>query len=116
MAHPDDAGPAELEAFERLFAAGRYWEAHEALEGPWRESRSELLHGLILAASAWVHVQRGNRRGAAAQARKAEAALAGLGARRTGLDLDGLRERLRALRQAAERGRALPDAPPLRAP
>lgn len=41
------------------------------LEGAWRETGSDFYHGLILYASAFVHVQRGNRHGIAAQLAKA---------------------------------------------
>ncbi len=51
--------PTALEAFVELFNQEAFWESHEVLEGPWRETRSDFYHGLILYASAFVHVQRG---------------------------------------------------------
>jgi predicted metal-dependent hydrolase len=67
--------PEPLRRFAGLFAHGAFWESHEVLEVPWREGRSGFYKGLILLASAWVHVQRGNPRGIAAQLRKAVQAL-----------------------------------------
>lgn len=58
--------------FLDLFNQGRYWDSHEALEPAWRETRSDFYHALILFASAFVHVQRGNRHGIGAQLAKAE--------------------------------------------
>ena len=49
-----------------LYGAGRFWEAHEALEGVWRATHGrerECWQGLILAAAAMLHRERGNRHG-----------------------------------------------------
>ncbi len=107
---PDPTNPPpELARFVDLVNSGNYWESHEVLEAAWRRTRSGLLHGLILAASVWVHYERGNHAGVAAQARKAAAALAGLPDDSLGLDLPGIR---RALDQA-EAWAADPGAPGL---
>ena len=58
--------------FVARFNAEEFWESHEVLERPWREGRSDFYKGLILFASAYVHVQRENPRGVEAQMRKAE--------------------------------------------
>ncbi len=53
-----------------LYNAGRYWEAHEALEAVWRDSRGTarpLWQGLIQAAAAMLHRERGNAHGLAVQ-------------------------------------------------
>ncbi len=68
--------PTAYGEFLELFGRGEFWRAHEALEGAWRAGRSSFFQGLILLASAWVHVQRGNAHGVIAQLRKAERALA----------------------------------------
>jgi predicted metal-dependent hydrolase len=60
------------------------------LEGSWREGRSEFYHGLILYASAFVHVQRGNPRGIVAQFEKAERRLAAYRPAYLGLDVSQL--------------------------
>jgi len=65
---------AELAGFVRsgvaLYNAGRYWEAHEALETVWRASRGPsrpLWQGLIQAAAAMLQRERGNAHGVAVQ-------------------------------------------------
>lgn len=88
--------PRALRQFTELFNAGDYWESHEVLEGPWREGRSPAYHGLILFASAFVHVDRGNRHGVQAQLGKAERRLRGLPSAYLGLDLDYIRAEARA--------------------
>lgn len=78
MSGPGRAGPG-LDASERerlvregvgLFNAGRYWEAHEALEAVWRCTSGPeraIWQGLIQAAAAMLHRERGNRHGLKAQ-------------------------------------------------
>jgi hypothetical protein len=68
--------PAAFEEFVALWNREQFWESHEALEAPWRQSRSVFFKGMILHASALVHAQRGNARGVLAQLRKAEVHLA----------------------------------------
>ena len=50
-----------------LFNAGDYWAAHEALETVWRsiisDDAASVWQGLIQAAAALLHLQRGNRHG-----------------------------------------------------
>ncbi len=77
-ARPPDAGAADPgEPVRRgvaLYNAGRYWEAHEALEIVWRRSAPPergLWQGLIQAAAAMLHRERGNRHGLLAQGRSA---------------------------------------------
>lgn len=75
---------ADLAGFVRagvaLYNAGRYWEAHEALETVWRATRGParpLWQGLIQAAAAMLHRERGNAHGLAAQGEAAVAKLRG---------------------------------------
>ena len=77
-------------AFLERFNAGEFWESHEALEASWRTSGSGFYHGLILFASAFVHVQRGNRHGIAAQLAKADPLLEKHRPHYLGIDVDGL--------------------------
>lgn len=79
--------PAPLRAFVRLFNEGEFWESHEVLEGPWREGGSAFYHGLILFASAFVHVGRENAHGIRAQLGKAERALAPYDPHHLGVDV-----------------------------
>ena len=50
-----------------LFNGGQYWDAHEALERIWRsvpdEEEAKVLQGLIQAAAALLHRERGNSHG-----------------------------------------------------
>jgi hypothetical protein len=51
----------------RLFQEEKYFEAHEVLEGLWRETKDkkrDFYHGLIQLAAALVHFQKGNLHGA----------------------------------------------------
>jgi uncharacterized protein len=56
-----------------FFNAGRYFEAHEAWEDMWRETRGPLrffYQGLVQAAVGLHHLSRGNLNGSMAQLRK----------------------------------------------
>jgi len=59
---PASVHPSAVVAEARhLFNEQRFWEVHEVLEGLWKElkgSEKELVQGLIIAAAAWVHVQK----------------------------------------------------------
>ncbi|HEX8550965.1 MAG TPA: DUF309 domain-containing protein [Abditibacteriaceae bacterium] len=62
---------SHLDVFWRLYRAGHFFAAHEALEDLWRETTGETrqqLHGLIHGAIAREHHVRGNPEGAARQA------------------------------------------------
>ncbi len=63
---PIDRAASAAEAID-LFNSGAYWEAHEALEAIWRsvddESEATVLQGLIQAAAALLHRDRGNQHG-----------------------------------------------------
>jgi uncharacterized protein len=68
---PDDpcSAPLHSQAAQglRLFNAGRYFEAHEALEEAWNEERGnvrELYRGILQIAVAYLHITRGNYNGA----------------------------------------------------
>src|SRR2546426_7324093 len=58
---------AHLIRARELFNAGDYWAAHEALETVWRsiisDDAASVWQGLIQAAAALLHLQRGNRHG-----------------------------------------------------
>src|SRR2546428_2238049 len=67
-----------------LFNSGEYWRAHEALETVWRsiikngdEGAARVWQGLIQAAAALLHRERGNRHGVAAVGTAALEKLAG---------------------------------------
>ncbi|HET7560458.1 MAG TPA: DUF309 domain-containing protein [Limnochordia bacterium] len=86
-AHDGSTFPAALIEFVELFNAERFWESHEVLEQPWRSNRSRFYQGLILMASAYVHVQRGNPIGVRKQLLKTRRRLAGLPKSYLGIDL-----------------------------
>ncbi len=87
--------PAPLRRFVELFNAHEFWECHEVLEVPWRAHRSEFYHGLILYASAFVHVQRGNPHGVGAQLRKARVVLEPYAPSYLGIDVAGILDHCR---------------------
>lgn len=97
--------PEPLLTFRDLFREGRYWESHEALEDAWRESGSELYHGLILYASAFVHAARDNAHGIVAQLDKTLDTLSDHPDAYLGVDVAAIREHARACRRRVEGAR-----------
>jgi predicted metal-dependent hydrolase len=64
---PASGGASPLDRFLALYAAGRFYDAHEALEERWRRSEDpamRFLQGLIQWAVAFEHHRRGNAHGA----------------------------------------------------
>ncbi len=94
--------PAALEQFVCLFNQEAFWHSHEVLEDPWREHGSEFYHGLILYASAFVHVQRGNAHGVRAQLVKAERALQAFRPSYLGVDVESILGHAAVCRKAVE--------------
>jgi predicted metal-dependent hydrolase len=94
------------------FNAGSFWESHEILEAAWRETGSDFYQGLILFASAFVHVRRANRHGVRAQLAKAARRLGGYRPSYLGVDVDAVLDAADAARRAVEVG-ILPVAPDL---
>jgi uncharacterized protein len=93
-----------------LFNAGRFFDCHEVWEEVWkRASGAEKLfyQGMIQAAVAILHAQRGNQRGARSTWDKARAKLDPLPAAHMGVALDELREAVPAFIAGALSGRAL---------
>jgi predicted metal-dependent hydrolase len=105
---PDAIDPAYAE-FLDLFNRGRFWDSHEALETAWRRTGSDFYHALILFASAFVHVDRGNRHGIAAQLGKAEPLFQRYRPAYLGLDIDRMIEHSATCRQLVAEN---PDVPP----
>jgi uncharacterized protein len=93
--------PRELARFIALFDAGRHWDSHEALEGPWRDHRSPFYQALIILASAYVHLERRNPRGVKAQMEKALRYLAPYPERYLGFDVRELVRRADGARRVA---------------
>lgn len=84
-----------------LFNAGEYWLAHEALETVWRfiisdgdEAAARVWQGLIQAAAALLHQQRGNRHGVTVVGQSALDKLAGPQRSDVEVETVGFREQL----------------------
>jgi hypothetical protein len=105
--------PGALEAYLRHFAAGAFFEAHEDLEGPWRERDGDpFLQGLILFAAAHVKLQRGGAAGAARHFRSALRYLQPYAPAYAGLDVAAVCRHAH-LAAAALAPYVAPGAPPL---
>ncbi len=90
-----------------LFNAGRFFEAHEALEDAWRAEvhpGRALYQGLLQAAVVCLHLQRGNLRGARKVYRRCMRHLAPLPAVCRGVAVGRLRDDLARLMEAALHG------------
>ncbi len=93
-----EARCADFERGIELFNAGRFFEAHEAWERVWLRSSGEeklFYQGLIQAAAALLHAERGNPRGAQSMYAKARARLDPFPDRYMGIALGELRAGLR---------------------
>jgi predicted metal-dependent hydrolase len=102
-----------------LFNEGRFFECHEAWEEIWKRSDGDLklfYQGLIQAAVAILHAQRGNLEGARSLYDKASAKLAPIPHEHMGLAVGELRVELRQFVEVACRadGSVLPNPPRLR--
>ncbi|HUG41593.1 MAG TPA: DUF309 domain-containing protein, partial [Longimicrobiales bacterium] len=95
--------------FLDLFNRGEFWESHEALEAAWRATGSEFYHALILFASAFVHVRKGNRHGIAAQLGKAEPLFERRRPHYLGIDVDALLAHSAICRHLVAENRDAPD-------
>jgi predicted metal-dependent hydrolase len=102
-----------------LFNEGRFFECHEAWEEIWKRSDGDVklfYQGLIQAAVAILHAQRGNLEGARSLYEKASAKLAPVPHEHMGLAIGDLRLELARFIEAATRadGIPIPDPPRLR--
>jgi hypothetical protein len=105
---PADIDPA-FHRFLELFNQSRYWDSHEALEDPWRKGGSDFYHALILLASAFVHVQRGNRHGIGAQLGKAQPLLESRRPHYLGIDVDAILQHIADCRHIVAENREAPE-------
>ena len=106
----DETGHLWAEGIE-LFNMGRFFDCHEVWEEVWkRASGAEKLfyQGMIQAAVAILHAQRGNPRGARSTWDKARAKLEPLPAEHMGIALDELRAVVDAFIKAANDGGSSP--------
>ena len=102
-----DAEDGRFEQGVALFNAGRFFECHEVWEEVWkRSSGGEKLfyQGLIQAAVALLHAERGNMRGAASTWAKARQKLEPLPSEHMGLALGEFRASLEELFASVSKG------------
>ena len=100
-----------------LFNAGKFFECHEAWEEVWNRSAGEeklFYQGIIQAAVAILHAQRGNLTGAASLYAKASAKLDHLPREHMGIALGELRDELKDFIAVAAKGETPPNPPKLR--
>jgi hypothetical protein len=101
--------PPAFAAFLRHFAAGAFFEAHEDLEGLWRQRDADpFLQGLILLAAAHVKVQRGNAAGARRHFAASARYLAPYAPAHLGVDVAALLAHAAAAGDAVAAGRPVP--------
>ena len=101
-----------------LFNQGRFFACHESWEEVWKQAHGEerlFYQGLIQAAVAILHAQRGNREGARSLYAKARAKLDSVAPEHTGLAIGKLRDDLAAFFKIvlSEQPRVLPRPPRL---
>jgi uncharacterized protein len=100
-----------------LFNAGRFFDCHEAWEEVWKRANGAekvFYQGMIQAAVAILHAQRGNRRGARSTWDKARARLDPFPAEHMGIALGELRDAVAAFIAAALAGHPLGPPPKIR--
>lgn len=102
--------PAGYYRYFELFNAEEFWEAHEALEEIWKETKDDrFLRGLIVFAAAFVHVQRGNASGCRKVLEKCIVWLEPYAPRRWDLDVERVLAHARYCHSQLDR--VLPGAP-----
>lgn len=94
---PASASSETIKKALTLFNSERFWEAHETLEPLWRQSKppeKEILHGLILTAAAFVHLQKNDVKGFRSILRRALKALSNAPKTYQGISIDSLRKEI----------------------
>lgn len=115
MTHQDEHDPFEQGL--ALFNAGKFFECHEVWEIAWKQAQGEpraFFQGLIQAAVAILHAERGNRRGAISVYAKARARLDLLPGVFMGVALEEFRVALAEFFEHLEAGTDIPCRPQLR--
>jgi predicted metal-dependent hydrolase len=100
-------GEPRLAEGARLFNDGRFFESHEVWESLWHEvagPQRELLQGLIQAAAAYHHADRGNASGARYLAQRARTHLVRWRPTLAGVPVDRMLEQLGGLLDRLDRG------------
>jgi predicted metal-dependent hydrolase len=97
-----------------LIRAGRYFEAHEALELAWRaapEAERDFLQGLVHVAVAWYQAGRAKPGATASQLEKAQRRLSAYAPAHRGVDVAGLLAQVAEARSGVAAGSLALDAP-----
>ena len=100
-----------------LFNEGKFFECHEAWEEVWKRTEGDaklFYQGIIQAAVAILHAQRGNLTGAASLYGKSAAKLDHLPSEHMGIALGELRDALKDFFAVALSGATIPPPPKLR--
>ncbi len=90
----------------RLFNAGKYFEAHEALEEAWNEEKGkvrDLYRGILQIAVVYLHITRGNYNGAVKVYDRSRKWLKDWPALCRGIEVERLRQEAEAVIQEVER-------------
>ncbi|HEX7033157.1 MAG TPA: DUF309 domain-containing protein [Nitrososphaera sp.] len=80
-----------------LFNDEKYWSAHEALEGVWKETSGEeksILNGIILVAAAFVHDEKDEPEICLSILQRARKKLEGTGGKYRDIDIDMIADRI----------------------
>lgn len=104
----DCSGPLHPQAREglRLFNAGEYFEAHEALEDAWNAEQGDaqnLYRGVLQTAVVYLHIRRGNYNGAVKVYERSKKWLKGLPEVCKGIQVGRLRTEAEAVMQEVRR-------------
>lgn len=87
------------------FNGERFWEAHEAWEGAWKQCEGAeklLVQGIILVAVAFAHSQKNDAGVGINMFGRALEKIGGHTGRYHGIDVDGVRDRVAAMRRSGE--------------
>jgi uncharacterized protein len=90
----------------RLFNAGDYFEAHEALENAWRDEAGpirDLYRGILQIGVGYYHIQRGNYRGAVKMFQRCRQWLDPFPSNCQGIDIESLRANFLAVEELVHR-------------
>lgn len=107
------ADPRLADAFA-LFNRGEWYACHDGLEELWHETQGPcrpLLQGLLQAAVAQLHLERGNQRGATVLIGEGLGRLERCGERGLGVELTPLRRTLRSWLEALQQGESTDNLP-----
>jgi predicted metal-dependent hydrolase len=100
------ADEPEIRAFAQSWNEGKFFMAHEVLEGLWVRRREDALQGLIQLAVALHHIERGNVKGARTMIQRARGRFRNAAAASGAIDLKIMDEYAAKVGAALEAGDA----------